>query len=358
MRVAGGTLWPRPPRILVIDDEPSVVKLIQRVLGAARYDDIVATTDPCRALALARASTPDLILLDLHMPGFDGFDVLEGFREILSEHEYIPVLVLTGDLIPETRRRALALGATDFLTKPFDASEMVLRIHNMLQTRLLHLSLAQQKSELQATLVHRDSELEEARLELLERLAFAAELRDSETGRHMRGVGELSEALALRLGLDEVTAKMIGRAAPLHDIGKLGVPDSTLLKNGPLAPLEVEVMRAHTVVGARLLAGGGSAVMQTAAIIARHHHERWDGTGYPDQLSGKAIPLPARIVAVADVFDALNHDRPYRKAWPESAAVDLILGGSGTHFDPRVVEAFRAIDYIAQSDEGRMLCAV
>ena len=344
--------WPRAPRILVVDDEPLGVKLIHRVLGAARYDNIVSTTDASHAISLARTSPPDLILLDLHMPGFDGFDVLEGLRTVLPQREFIPVIVLTGDLISDTRRRALAAGATDFLTKPFDAGELVLRIHNMLQTRLLYLSLAEQKDALQAALSRRDCELEEARLELLERLALAAELRDTETGRHMQRVGELSQTLALRVGLDEDTARNIGRAAPLHDIGKIGVPDGTLFKGGPLSTHELDIMRSHTIIGARLLSGCKSTVMQTAAAIARHHHERWNGTGYPDKLSGKQIPLAARIVAVADVFDALVNDRPYRKAWTQEAAIQLILAGSGTHFDPEVVKAFGSLEWVASRGEA------
>ncbi|MGK2962134.1 MAG: HD domain-containing phosphohydrolase [Gemmatimonadaceae bacterium] len=356
MRRARSAEWHRAPRILVIDDEPSGVKLVHRLLTAAKYEDIVTTTDASHSLTLARVSPPDLILLDLHMPGFDGFEVLDGLEDVLAENEFIPVLVLTGDLIAETRRRALTLGATDFLTKPFDNAELVLRIHNLLQIRLLHLSLGQQKDALQDTLSRREAELEEARLEMLERLALAAEVRDTETGRHMRGVGGLAESLALRMGLAEETAAMIGRAAPLHDIGKLGIPDSALLKNGPLSAQETELMQSHTLVGERLLSGGMSMVMQTAAIVARYHHERFDGTGYPDRLSGQAIPLAARIVAVADVFDALAHDRPYRKAWPEEAAIELIIEGSGTHFDPAVVEAFMSEPWVAARIPQRLLC--
>ncbi len=356
MRHAQSAEWQRTPRILVVDDDPSGVKLIHRLLTAAGYEDIVSTTDASHSLALARISPPDLILLDLHMPGFDGFDVLKGLKDVLAENDFTPVLVLTGDLIAETRRRALTLGATDFLTKPFDNAELVLRIHNLLQIRLLHLSLSRQKDALQHTLSRREAELDEARLEMLERLALAAELRDTETGRHMRGVGELAGSLARRMGVDAETAAMIGRAAPLHDIGKLGIPDSALLKNGLLSAQETELMRSHAIVGERLLSGGVSMVMQTAAVIARHHHERWDGTGYPDRLSGHAIPLAARIVAVADVFDALAHDRPYRKAWPEEAAIELIIEGSGTHFDPAVVEAFMSEPWVASRIPRALQC--
>ena len=336
--------WPRSPRIMVIDDDPLGVKFIGRVLSAEGYDNLVSTTDPFHAVSLARVSSPDLIMVDLHMPGFSGFDVLAGLRSVANIDEFVPVLVLTGDLSTESRCRALSLGATDFVTKPFDKSELALRIRNMLQTRLLHISLRDQKNQLQHSLSRRDIELEEARLEVLERLALAAELRDTETGRHMRSVGELSAALASRLGVNAPMVEVIRRAAPLHDIGKIGVPDGTLLKRGPLAPHELGAMRDHTIVGARLLSGGTSVLLQTAAVIARHHHEKWDGSGYPDQLSGRSIPLPARIVAVADVYDALIHDRPYRKAWAQADAIELVLEGSGAHFDPAVVEAFRLLE--------------
>ena len=332
--------------------------MIQRLLGVGGYTNVVATTDPHRSISLASVSEPDLVMLDLHMPGIDGFEVLKRLQLVLPDDDFVPVLVLTGDLDPDARRRALSLGATDFLTKPFDSTELMLRIHNMLQTRLLHLTLTRQKHELQTSLLERGCELEEARLEILERLALAAELRDVETGRHMKAVGDLSRTISLRLGLDEQTANVIGRAAPLHDIGKIGVPDRTLLKNGSLDPDELDVMREHTIIGADVLSNSGSVLMQTAAVIARHHHERWDGTGYPDGLSGHLIPLAARVVAVADVFDALVHDRPYREAWTSEAAVDLIVAGAGTHFDPTVVEAFESLEWTASPNREPLQCAI
>ncbi len=348
--------WTRPPRILVVDDEPLSVKIICRVLEAAGHGGVVSTSDGLEAISLIRFTKPDLVVLDLHMPGFHGFELLRSMTAMMPDGDFIPVLALTGDLIAGTRRAALKLGATDFLTKPFDNSELVLRIENMLRTRLLHLSLVDQKEELRAALAARDCELQEARIDLLEGLAHAAELRDPETGRHMRSVGEISEKLALGLGLDPEMSRTIGRLAPLHDIGKIGVPDGTLLKGGPLSEQQLHLMRDHTIIGERLLHSLGSN-LRTAAAIARHHHERWDGTGYPDGLTGETIPLAARIVAVADVFDALLHDRPYRKAWPENAAIELILAGSGTHFDPDVVEAFRSLDWVASCTGEYVACS-
>lgn len=352
---SSNTEWMRPPRILVVDDEPLSLKIICRVLEAAGHRGIISTSDGLHAVSLIRFSAPDLIVLDLHMPGFDGFELLKGMTAVIPEYDFIPVLVLTGDLINDTRRSALKLGATDFLTKPFDNSELVLRIENMLRTRLLHLCLTAQKEELKAALSIRVGELEQARIELLEGLAHAAELRDPETGRHMRIVGEISEKLAVKVGLDAETARMIRRLAPLHDIGKIGVPDGTLLKRGPLSEQQLHLMRDHTIIGERLLSSLGPN-LRVAASIARNHHERWDGTGYPDGLSGNAIPLAARIVAVADVFDALIHDRPYRKAWTENAAIELILAGSGTHFDPGVVNAFASFRWVASQTSERVAC--
>ena len=348
--------WARAPRILVVDDEPLSVKIICRVLEAAGHKGVVSTNDGLQAISMIRFSTPDLVILDLHMPGFDGFELLQAMTSVMPRGDFIPVLVLTGDMIADTRRSALKLGATDFLNKPFDNSELVLRIENMLKTRLLHMSLTEQKEELRSTLAARESELEAARIELLEGLANAAELRDPETGRHMRTVGAMAAMLALELGLDEKTARTIGRAAPLHDIGKIGVPDGTLLKRGPLSEQQLHLMRDHTIIGERLLNSLGSPLLRTAASIARHHHERWDGTGYPDGLSADAIPLAARIVAVADVFDALIHDRPYRKAWSTQAAIELILAGSGAHFDPDVVSAFRSFTWVNSHSDERVAC--
>lgn len=344
--------WTRSPRILVIDDEPLSVRLINRILSAASYDDIVSTTDAASALPLARSSSPDVVILDLHMPGFNGFDVLEALSALIGGRNAVPVLVLTADLIGATRRRAIELGATDFLTKPFENSELVFRIQNLLKTRLLQLTLEDHRSQLASASSRREFEVEGARLDLLEQLALSAESNDPSAARHMRNVGMISASLASRMGLDEATTQLIGRTAPLHDIGKIGVPEGIVVMGEPPSSRERDVLRSHTVIGARLLDRASSTFLQTAAVIARHHHERWDGSGYPDRLSGKAIPVPARIVAVADVFDALIQDRPYRKAFSESEAVSMIVAGSGSHFDPGVVNAFTSLDWVASRLEG------
>jgi len=344
------TQWHREPRILFIDDEQTNVRLVQRLLARQGYENVTATTDPRMAVPLVESVKPDLVLLDLHMPGMDGFAVLEAMRGAASPDDYVPVVVLTGDGASEAKRRALALGATDFIAKPFDLDEIALRIRNMLQTRLLHLALQREKQAVESALERRTWELEEARLETLERLALAAEVRDDDTGQHTRRVGHLSGVLAEAVGLPPAAVELIRRAAPLHDIGKIGIPDRVLLKAGPLSDDERTVMQTHTVIGARILGGAQSELLRTAAEIAECHHERWDGTGYPARVGGADIPISARIVAVVDVFDALTHDRPYRPAWSVERTLDMIVRGVGTAFDPKVVAAFLATDVAAQAD--------
>jgi putative two-component system response regulator len=327
-------------RILIVDDQPENVVLLRRVLAKAGYRDVHSTSEPSQAEKLFQAYRPDLVLLDLHMPEMDGFAVLERLRSLTARSTYLPILVLTGDHDPLKRRQALAAGATDFLAKPFDIVEVVLRIRNLLETRHLHRLLSNQNAVLEAGVRQRTRELEEAQGEILARLAAAAEHRDDDTGRHIFRVGHMSAAIAKSLGLASEVVALIRGAAPLHDVGKIGVPDHILLKVGKLTPEEFAVMKTHTTIGAAILAGGRSALVIEAERIALNHHERWDGTGYPNGLSGDAIPLGARIVAVADVFDALTHARPYRPAWPLDRVMGEIRAQDGHHFDPAVVAAF------------------
>ena len=216
----------------------------------------------------------------------------------------------------------------------------MLRIGNLLQTRHLHCLLSDQNAVLEERVRQRTHELQEAQGEILARLAAAAEHRDDDTGRHTLRVGELSAAIAETLGLSSQVVSLIRAAAPLHDVGKIGVPDHVLLKAGALTPEEFAIMKTHTTIGAAILAGGHSPVVIEAERIALNHHERWDGTGYPNGLLGDAIPLSARIVAVADVFDALTHERPYRPAWPMARVMEEVRAQAGRHFDPEVVAAF------------------
>lgn len=329
-------------RILIVDDQPENVVLLRRVLSKAGYREVESTSDPSQAEKLYEDYRPDLVLLDLHMPEMDGFAVIERLRALTTRATYLPILVLTGDHDPLKRRQALAAGATDFLAKPFDIVEVVLRIRNLLETRHLHRLLSNQNAVLEAGVRQRTRELEDAQSEILARLAAAGEHRDDDTGRHTFRVGQLSGAIAESLGLPREAVELIRAAAPLHDVGKIGIPDHILLKGGKLTPEEFAVMKTHTTIGAAILAGGRSPLVLEAERIALSHHERWDGTGYPHGLAADAIPLGARIVAVADVFDALTHERPYRHAWSMDRVMEEIRAQDGHHFDPAVVSAFLA----------------
>jgi len=332
-----------PARILIVDDQPSQIEVLVRTLERQGYGNLRSTTDPRQALRLFTEFQPDLILLDLLMPQLDGVAVIELIRPHIPVDTYLPILVLTADSEPEAVRRALAAGAKDFLTKPFDLTEVLLRIRNLLETRLLYRQLEDISERLEEKVSVRTKELQDSRKETLERLAMTAERRDYHTGEHVRRVGSLSALVAQALELPRSHVELIGEVAPLHDLGKIGIPDAILLKPGKLTPEEFEHMKTHSTIGGEILAGGSSPVLQMAAEIALCHHERWDGTGYPGGLPGEQIPLSARIVAIADVFDALTHERPYKEPWPVERAIEEIASQRERHFDPLVVEAFLTV---------------
>jgi putative two-component system response regulator len=334
-------------RILVVDDQPANVVLLERLLERWGYDNVVATTDSSEVFRLCHEAEPDLVLLDLHMPEPDGFAVMELLEHLTAGPTRLPILVLTADITPTARHRALSLGARDFVGKPFDPTEVQLRVANLLEMRRLQVELLGQNESLAARVRERTLDLEEARFEVLDRLALAAEYRDDDTQEHARRIGRTSVLIAERLGLCTEMRELLVRAAPLHDVGKIGIPDSILLKPARLTDEEFEVMKDHAQIGAELLSGGRSPVLQLAREIALTHHERWNGTGYPNGLIRDGIPLVGRIVSVADVFDALTHTRPYKEAWPIDRAVREICDAGARQFDPAVVEAFQALDHEA-----------
>jgi putative two-component system response regulator len=322
-------------RVLIVDDEPANISALGRVLTAAGYQ-VLATTSPLEGLRLYHEQAPEIMLLDLHMPELDGIGVIHRLKRALPSQAFLPVVVLTGDTSPDARRRVLAAGAKDFVAKPFDMDEVLLRIRNLLETGRLYREIKNQNQLLEERVRERTAELEGASLDTLERLAIAAEFRDDETGRHTERVGEIATLLGTVLGLAEEELFLIRRAAPLHDVGKIGIPDSILRKPGPLTGDEWEIMKGHASIGARILSGGRSRVVQFAEEIALSHHEHWDGQGYPKGLAGEAIPLAGRLVMVADVFDALTSDRVYRKAWPVDKVMAYIRQYAGKRFDPRI----------------------
>jgi putative two-component system response regulator len=329
-------------RILVVDDQESNVQLLERLLRLKGYEQIESITDSRLTVERFLATRPDLILLDLRMPHLSGLEVLEELQPLIGVEEYLPILILTADTAPETRQTALSMGAKDFLNKPFDAVEVLLRIRNLLETRLLYLQLRDQNAVLDRKVRERTRELEEAQTEILSRLALAAEYRDDQTGEHTRRVGHIAALLARALGLSEAEVELIRSAAPLHDIGKIGIPDAVLLKPGRLTAAEYEVMKSHTEIGARILSGSRFPLMRLAQEIARSHHEYWDGSGYYG-LIGERIPLASRIVTVADAFDALTHDRPYRMGRTIRAAIEELRREAGRQFDAQIVEALSQV---------------
>ncbi|SFK67639.1 response regulator receiver modulated metal dependent phosphohydrolase [Paenibacillus sp. 1_12] len=332
-------------KILIVDDQEYNISLLERILDRAGYKNLYSSMDPHQTVPLIKELDPDIVLLDLHMPVMDGFEVLGLIREYLREDSYLPVLVLTADITPEAKKMALQAGANDFLTKPFDRTEVVLRIHNLLRTRYLHLQLQQQKETLEERVQERMKELQQAKAEILQLLGRASEYRDDMTGQHTQRVGKLSGLIAERLGLPARQVDMIRMAAPLHDIGKIGIPDELLLKPGRFEPEEFERMKLHTTIGVSILEGSYFTVLKMAEIIAGSHHEKWDGTGYPEGLCGEAIPIEARIVALADFYDALTHDRPYKKTWTPQEAITEVENQRGKHFDPKVVDIFIDLFY-------------
>ncbi len=331
-------------RLLLVDDDKRNLQLLEAILRQAGYAAIQTVTDSRATLQIVQEWKPDLLVLDLNMPNLDGFGVLRQLKPLVPEDDYFPILMLTAEMSPEAKHEALAGGAKDFLTKPIDQTEVRLRIKNLLETRALHLQLRSHNDSLDRQVRARTAELEEAQVDSLRRLAMAAEYRDDVTGLHTWRVGELAALVTAELGWTATQQELIKLAAPLHDVGKIAIPDRILLKVGKFTTEEFESMKHHIRIGAELLSGSRSPLLQLAEVIARTHHERWDGTGYLG-LQKEEIPLPGRIVTLADVFDALTHERPYKSAWPLELARDEIKRQAGHQFDPELVEHFlRVVD--------------
>ncbi len=334
---------PKDAKLMIVDDERANVVLLERILASAGYVNVHGFDDPDEALEHFDALAPDLICTDLHMPRTSGLELIAQVRERLDKDTFLPILMLTADLTREAEEEALLRGANDFINKPFQSNQIKLRVGNLLRTRGLHLQLRRHNENLEELVMERTVELEAARLDILERLAQAAEFRDYITGLHTQRVGTISALIALRIGLSRHNVDLIRRAAPLHDVGKIGIPDSILLKEGKLSTDEYEKMKRHVEVGVRLLARSQSTLIKMAELIALTHHERWDGTGYPRRLQGEDIPLVGQIVAVADVFDTLLNKRPYKPAWPLDEVIVEMKHQSGRWFSPRIVDALLAM---------------
>jgi len=333
-------------RILAVDDNPVNVQLLEMMLKQEGYENVTSVTDSRKVKGLFQKWRYDLILLDIRMPHLDGFQVMEQLSEVLHG-DYMPVLVLTAQTDMETKLRALKLGANDFCTKPFDRTEVLNRISNMLEVRHLYNLQKRQSEILDAKVRERTIELEErnrelhdTRLEIIHRLGRAGEYRDNETGMHVIRMSKSCQLLALAAGLGEKFAERLLDASPMHDVGKIGIPDGILLKPGKLDGAEWEIMKSHAEIGADIVGESSVEMMALARSVALTHHEKWEGSGYPKGLKGEGIPIEGRIAAVADVFDALTSERPYKQAWPVIEATTFINENAGSHFDPGLVRLF------------------
>jgi len=326
-------------RALIIDDSRSSLALISSTIAAASAVDIETCLNPLEALQRCESTQFDILLVDHIMPGMDGVEVTRRLRA-RENYRSVPIVMVTSDIDRATRLEAIGAGATDFVSKPFDPIELQARVNNLLALRAAQIEVADHAARLTREIENATRHLAQREEEVIWRLARAIEYRDGDTGEHVSRVARISQLIAQGIGLEADHCRTIYLAAPLHDVGKIAIADAILGKPGKLTPEEFATMREHVTIGARILENGSSDLIRTAELIAQSHHERWDGKGYPDRLSGTDIPIEARIVAIADVFDALCSERPYKSAWPIEKAYAEILSSSGSHFDPACVAAF------------------
>ena len=336
-------------KLLLVDDEAHCTKLMEAFLRQAGYSRITMTNDARQALELFQQVKPDLVALDMRMPHMDGFEVMRQLRQVIPAEDYVPILIVTGELDAPTKHKALAEGANDFINKPADATEVVLRIKNQLQTRRLHTQLQMHNEHLEAQVRLRTKVVEQTQLDLLNRLVLASEYRYDPKGAHAWRVGRVAMLLADMKGLPPEQVDMIKKTAPLHDVGKIGLLDSIVMKEGAYTASEWEAMKTHTKIGSKLLADSRSPLLMMAREIALTHHERWDGTGY-HRLKEVQTPLPGRIVALADAFDVMTHARSYKDPLNLAEARAEIERHAGTQFDPDLSAVFlRLIDREGES---------
>lgn len=326
-------------QVVIVDDSPVNLKLMESLVKRAGDYQALTFQVSAEGLAWCQANTPDLLIVDYMMPPPDGMEFIQRFRACPANAD-IPVLMITADHERETRYAALDKGANDFLTKPIDNAEFRARLRNMLALRKSQKNLADRAAWLAEKVAEATEEILDREREMIMRLSRAAEFRDPETGAHIQRMSNYSRLIAHQLGLPEADQELILRAAPMHDVGKIAIPDHILLKPGRLDDAEMAIMKTHAEKGYEILRGSKSGLLDTAALIARTHHEKWDGGGYPAGLRGEDIPLFGRIVAVADVFDALTTERPYKKAWEIERATQFLRDNAGGHFDPACVAAF------------------
>ena len=336
------------PVILVVDDQPQNIELLEAYLVPQGYE-IVKAANGEEALGKLSGNQIDLILLDVMMPGMDGFEVTRRVRQD-DTHRLLPIILVTALRETEDRVKGIEAGCDDFISKPVDKMELLARVRSLLKVKAYNDLMSNYRKELESEVTRRTEELKHAferikaaSLETIYRLSMASEYKDEDTGAHIKRMSRYSAAVARRMGLDESTIETILYAAPMHDLGKIGIPDLILVKPAKLDPVEWEIMKQHTVIGAKILKGSDAEFIRLGETIAQSHHEKWDGSGYPNSLKGIEIPIAGRITAIADVFDALTSKRPYKEPFSVEKSLAIIREGRGSHFDPDVVDAFFAI---------------
>jgi putative two-component system response regulator len=330
----------RSPRILIVDDERRQRAVLQDVLEGQGYECLQAA-DGVEALEAIRKAEPDVLLVDIRMPRMDGLQLT---RRIKQDEAWkrIPIVIVTGLDDVQARVQAFNIGADDFLTTPLHLEELRARVRSLVKVKAYNDHLLHHQEALRAREARAIEEAKEAHLDTIYRLSRAAEYRDEDTAAHIQRIGRYAQAVARCLSLEAATIETIGYAAPMHDVGKIGIPDKILLKPGKLDRDEWEIMKQHTLFGARILEGSPSGILRLGREIALTHHERWDGAGYPRGLRGEEIPAAGRVTALVDVFDALNSKRPYKEPLPLVQCFRIVLAGRGSQFDPQVVDAFFA----------------
>jgi putative two-component system response regulator len=328
-------------RIVVIDDHKTNLAVFSAMLGQLENVEIKSFESSLEAITFCEdwSQTIDLVIVDYMMPHLNGIDFIKSFRKLIDRSE-IPLIMITADIEKDVRYLALEAGANDFLTKPVDRVELLSRVKNMLSLRQAQVALEDRAQWLSLEIEKATETIKQREKEAILYLCKASEYRDPETGMHILRMASYSQLIAKRMGVDRFICDLLFQAAPMHDIGKVGIPDHILLKPGKLSDGEFELMKTHAKIGYDILCESRSDLFQMASTIALSHHEKWDGSGYPQGLKGEDIPLFARIVAVADVFDALTSERSYKKAWSNEEAIDFLVSNKGIHFDPQCVDKF------------------
>jgi putative two-component system response regulator len=336
------------PVILIIDDQVQNIELLEAYLAPECYE-IIKAFNGKDAVNIIAANQIDLVLLDIMMPGIDGFEVIRRVRQG-EKNRLLPIILVTALKEKEDRVKGIEAGCDDFISKPVDKLELLARVHSLLKVKAYNGLMLNYRTELESEVTARTEQLKQAlqriktaSLDTIYRLSMASEYRDEETGAHIKRVSRYSAAIARKMGMDENTIETILYAAPMHDLGKIGIPDQILMKRGKLDPAEWKIIKFHTVIGAKILHGAEAEFIKLGEVIALSHHEKWDGSGYPNGEKGQQIPIAGRIGAIADVFDALTSKRPYKEAFPTEVSLAIVKQGRGTHFDPDVADAFFGI---------------